>query len=89
MKYPILKKRLKSGESLLVSMTMSCDEMQDNMSVYSTTPEETFRLIMECREEYIDFHFNYGYSITNIKTILLDEPSYSKQYRCRIEINKL
>jgi hypothetical protein len=89
MKYPISKKRLKSGESLLVSMTMSFCEMQETMEVYSTTPEETFRLLMECREEYMDFHFNYGYSITNIKTILLDEPSYSKQYRCRIEITKL
>ncbi len=89
MKYHISKKRLKSGESLLVSMTMSYNEMQDTMSVYSTTPKETFRLIMECREEYMDFHFNYGYSITNIKTILLDEPSYSKQYRCRIEITKI
>ena len=89
MKYPISKKRLKSGESLHVSMSMGFLEMQDAMSVYDTTPEETFKLLMECRQEYIDFHFNYGYSITNIKTILLEEPSYCKEYRCRIDITKL
>jgi hypothetical protein len=89
MKYPISKKRLKSGESLLVSMSMGFLEMQDAISVYDTTPEEIFKLLMECREEYIEFHFNYGYSITNIKTILLEEPSYCKEYRCRIEITKL
>jgi hypothetical protein len=89
MKYHISKKRLKSGESLHVAMSMNYIHMQNTMSVYDTTPEETFKLIMECNEEYIDFHFNYGYSITNIKTILLEEPSYCKEYRCRIEITKL
>jgi hypothetical protein len=80
MKYPISKKRLKSGESLLVSMTLEYHEMQDNMEIYKTTSDEIFKLMIECRTEYIDIHFNYGYSITSIKTFLLDEPNYCKEY---------
>jgi hypothetical protein len=63
--------------------------MQNLIERYGTIPEEIFKLKIECEETYIDLYFNYGYAISSIKTLFIDDPDISTQYRCKVTLDKI
>jgi hypothetical protein len=89
MKHVISKKRLNEGEQLNVLMHYEYFTMQNLIERYGATPEEIFKLKIESEETYIDLYFNYGYAISSIKTLFIDDPDISTQYRCRIILDKI
>ena len=89
MKHVVSKKRLKAGEQLHCLMHYENFTMQGLMERYGATPEEIFKLKIECEETYIDLYFNYGYAINSIKTTFIDDPDISTQYRCRVTLDKI
>ena len=89
MKHVVSKKQLKAGEQLQVLMHYEYFTMQNLIERYGTTPEEIFKLKIESEETYIDLYFNHGYAISSIKTLFIDDPDISTQYRCKVTLDKI
>lgn len=89
MKHVVSKKSLKAGEQLYVLMHYEKFTMQGEMEKYGATPEEIFKLKLEKEPTYIDLYFNYGYAISSIKTIFIDDPDICTQYRCKVTLDKI
>ncbi len=89
MKYIPTKKSLKLGMPQNVVMMVYVSDMDIFIQEYGLSSiQEGFKFLLELKDEYINLHFNYGYSITNIKVAQIDDAGFC-EYRCRATIEKL
>jgi hypothetical protein len=88
MKWKPTKKMLKNGHPLQIMQRVEGWAFSED-NQYQCSIEDYFKLWIETTEEYIDIHFNYGYSITNIQVKKIEDPIFGSEYRCRATIEKL